>query len=231
MLSLLKFRLYHSLQMSANLLRLTSISLLLIFIYIGISLHTAFTAPLVVTEYLFSEKGAYEVFSPLLWFVLAALCLVKVKFQFSTRILSALAALMLGLREIDLHKRLFEMSFIKTNFYKSPDIALTDKLLGFALLMVMIYILVALAQRFYKVLRNIKHDFDISYMYIVLTVVIATLSKILDRITAQLNELFDIQLIRSTQLAIMTVEESFEMLLPVLLIVAVLTYRNFKFEK
>lgn len=231
MLSLLKFRLYHSLQMSANLLRLTSISLLLIFIYIGISLHTAFTAPLVVTEYLFSEKGAYEVFSPLLWFVLAALCLVKVKFQFSTRILSALAALMLGLREIDLHKRLFEMSFIKTNFYKSPDIALTDKLLGFALLMFMIYILVALAKRFYKVLRNIKHDFDISYMYIVLTVVIAALSKILDRITAQLNELFDIQLIRSTQLAIMTVEESFEMLLPVLLIVAVLTYRNFKFEK
>ena len=56
-------------------------------------------------------------------------------------------------------------------------------------------------------------------------------AKVLDRMTSQLNELFDIQLIRSTQVAIMTAEESFEMLLPVLLIVAVLSYRNFKFEK
>lgn len=231
MLQLLKFNLYRSLQMSANLVRVVGISLLLIFIYIGISLHTAFTAPLVVTEYLFSERGAYEVFSPLLWFVLAVLCLVKVQFQFSTRVLSALAALMLGLREMDLHKSLFEMSFIKTNFYKSSDIPVTDKLLGFTLLLVMIYVLVALAKRFYKVLRNIKQDLDISYIYVMLTVGIAALSKILDRMTSQLNELFDIQLIRSTQLAIMTAEESFEMLLPILLIVAVLTYRNFKFEK
>ena len=63
------------------------------------------------------------------------------------------------------------------------------------------------------------------------TIGIAALSKVLDRMTSQLNELFDIQLIRSTQVAIMTAEESFEMLLPVLLIVAVLSYRNFKFEK
>lgn len=230
-LQLHKFCLYRSLKMPTNLLRVIGISLLLIFLYIGISLHTAFTAPLVVTEYLFSEEGAYEVFSPLLWFVLAFLCLVKLKLQFSTRILSALAALMLGLREMDLHKSLFEMSFIKTNFYKSPDIALTDKLLGFTLLMVMIYVLVALAKRFYKVLRNIKQDLDISYIYVVFTIGIAALSKVLDRMTSQLNELFDIQLIRSTQVAIMTAEESFEMLLPVLLIVAVLSYRNFKFEK
>ena len=140
-LQLHKFCLYRSLKMPTNLLRVIGISLLLIFLYIGISLHTAFTAPLIVTEYLFSEEGAYEVFSPLLWFVLAFLCLVKLKLQFSTRILSALAALMLGLREMDLHKSLFEMSFIKTNFYKSPDIALTDKLLGFTLLMVMIMFL------------------------------------------------------------------------------------------
>ena len=77
----------------------------------------------------------------------------------------------------------------------------------------------------------IKQDLDISYIYVVFTIAIAALSKVLDRMTSQLNELFDIQLIRSTQLAIMTAEESFEMLLPVLLIVAVLSYRNFKFEK
>ena len=176
-LQLHKFCLYRSLKMPTNLLRVIGISLLLIFLYIGISLHTAFTAPLVVTEYLFSEEGAYEVFSPLLWFVLAVLCLKNLKLQFSTRILTALAALMFGLREIDLHKSLFEMSFIKTNVYESSDIALTDKLLGFTLLMVMIYVLVALAKRFYKVLRNIKQDLDISYIYVVFTIGIAALSK------------------------------------------------------
>jgi hypothetical protein len=217
--------------MCPKIARVIGISLLLIVIYIGLSLHTAVTAPLSVTEYLFSEEGAYEVFSPLLWYLLAILCVFNTKMLMSTRILSALAAVLLGMREMDLHKSLFEMSFIKTNFYRSPDIAITDKLLGFAILMFMVYLLVALGKRFYNVLRNIKQDFDIAYIYIAFTVMVAVLSKVLDRMTSQLNELFNIQLLRSTQLAIMTAEESFEMLLPVLLIVAVLTYRNFKFEK
>ena len=215
--------------MFSKIARVIGISLLLIVIYIALSLHTAVNAPLAVTEHLFSEAGAYEVFSPLLWYLLAILCAFNTKMLGSTRLFSALAAVLLGMREMDLHKSLFEMSFIKTNFYRSPDIAMTDKLLGFAILMFMLYLLVVLAKRFYKVLRNIKQDFDISYVYVMLTVLIAVLSKVLDRMTSQLNELFDIQLLRSTQLAIMTAEESFEMLLPVLLIVAVLTYRNFKF--
>lgn len=48
----------------------------------------------------------------------------------------------------------------------------------------------------------------------------------LDRTTSTLKDEFGIQLVLHTQIMIMTIEEGVEMLLPVLLIVAVLSYRK-----
>lgn len=210
-------------------IRIVFISLLLIAIYIGISIHTAIFAPLSVTGYLFSEAGAYEVFSPWLWYLLSILCVASFDMQWKTRIFAAIAAILLGLREMDFHKKIFETSFIKTRFYQSPDIALMDKILGFILLCFIISVFIYLAKTYITSLRNSHHKINLPNIYIIMTLLLAGLSKVLDRLTSQLDELFHIHLLHTTSVVITTVEESVEILLPILLMIAVLTYQKYKY--
>ena len=76
-------------------------SFLLIALYLSICIHTAWNAPLEVTRYLFSESGAFEVLSPWLWYLLALLCLLNIEIKLNTRIFMAVAAILLGMREMD----------------------------------------------------------------------------------------------------------------------------------
>lgn len=202
------------------------ISFLLIALYLGICIHTALNAPASVTQYLFSESGAFEVMSPWLWYLLAVLCLLNVEIKLNTRVFTAIAATLLGLREMDFHKQVFEISFIKTNFYRSAEIPLMDKLLGFILLLGIIFVFLILAKKLVQTIRSMKDSLNIAHFFIFLTIACGGLSKVLDRTTSTLKEEFGIQLVPHTQIMIMTIEEGVEMLLPVLLIVAVLSYRK-----
>lgn len=202
------------------------ISFLLIALYLGICIHTALNAPASVTQYLFSESGAFEVMSPWLWYLLAVLCLLNVEIKLNTRVFTAIAATLLGLREMDFHKQVFEMSFIKTNFYRSAEIPLMDKLLGFILLLGIIFVFLVLAKKLVQTIRSMKNSLNIAHFFIFLTIACGGLSKVLDRTTSTLKDEFGIQLVPHTQIMIMTIEEGVEMLLPVLLIVAVLSYRK-----
>lgn len=202
------------------------ISFLLIALYLGICIHTALNAPASVTQYLFSESGAFEVMSPWLWYLLAVLCLLNVEIKLNTRVFTAIAATLLGLREMGFHKQVFEMSFIKTNFYRSAEIPLMDKLLGFILLLGIIFVFLVLAKKLVQTIRSMKDSLNIAHFFIFLTIACGGLSKVLDRTTSTLKDEFGIQLVPHTQIMIMTIEEGVEMLLPVLLIVAVLSYRK-----
>lgn len=202
------------------------ISFLLIALYLGICIHTALNAPASVTQYLFSESGAFEVMSPWLWYLLAILCLLNVEIKPNTRMFTAIAATLLGLREMDFHKQVFEMSFIKTNFYRSAEIPLMDKLLGFVLLLGIILVFLVLAKKLVQTIRSMKNSLNVAHFFIFLTIACGGLSKVLDRTTSTLKEEFSIQLVPHTQIIIMTIEEGVEMLLPILLIVAVLSYRK-----
>nr|WP_228284861.1 hypothetical protein [Acinetobacter sp. AR2-3] len=164
--------------------------------------------------------------SPWLWYLLAVLCLLNVEIKPNTRVFTAIAATLLGLREMDFHKQVFEMSFIKTNFYRSAEIPLMDKLLGFILLLGIIFVFLVLAKKLVQTIRSMKNSLNIAHFFIFLTIACGGLSKVLDRTTSTLKEEFGIQLVPHTQIMIMTIEEGVEMLLPVLLIVAVLSYRK-----
>ena len=202
------------------------IGFLLIALYLSICVHTALNAPLEVTQYLFGESGAFEVLSPWLWYLLALLCLLNTEIKLDTQIFTAAAATLLGFREMDFHKRLFDDSFIKTNFYRSADIPMMDKALGFILLLGIILVFLVLAEKLFYTIRNLKTSLNTAYFFIFLTIACGGLSKVLDRATSTLQEEFGIQLVPHTQEVIMTIEEGVEMLLPILLIVAVLTYRK-----
>ena len=201
------------------------ITAFLLVLYILILAHTAWMAPPEIVEFLFSEQGAFEFFSPWLWLVLAGLCLVAAPMLWKTRIASSIAAILLAMREWDLHKSLFEVSFIKTNFYRSAEIPLGDKLIGAAIIFVMIVVAIFLVRRFLQFCRTQWTGLTVSGFLVYLTFICAAVSKVLDRLTSQLNELFHIVLAKQTSLMIMSLEESMEMLLPVFLILAIFFFR------
>lgn len=202
------------------------ISFLLIALYLSICVHTALNAPFTVTQYLFSESGAFEVMSPWLWYLLAMLCLLNIEIKPNTRILTAAAATLLGFREMDFHKRLFDDSFIKTNFYRSAEIPMMDKVLGFILLLGIIIVFLILLKKLIQTVRSMKTSLNIAHFFIFLTIACGGLSKVLDRMASTLKDEFGVQLLEHSQIVIMTIEEGVEMLLPILLIVAVLSYRK-----
>ncbi|KAA5553439.1 hypothetical protein F3G51_32855, partial [Pseudomonas aeruginosa] len=98
-------------------------------------------------------------------------CLLNIEIKPDTRVFAALAAVLLGLREMDFHKRLFDISFIKTNFYRSAEIPLMDKLLGFILLLGIIFVFLVLAKKLVQTVRSMKDSLNIAHFFIFLTIV------------------------------------------------------------
>lgn len=201
------------------------ILLLLLAVYLGIAAYIALQAPHEVTAFLYSEQGPYEVFSAWLWLLLGVISLCSRALQPRTRIAAGLAALLMGARELDMHKSLFSMSFIKTNFYKSADIPLHDKLEGgvilLALLALVLYLLVRMVQHLRR--RGIS---DTSALLLLTALVLGAGSKVLDRFSSQMHELFQIDVSAGVRQMVMVMEESLEMTMPLLLILALLTYRR-----
>src|SRR5690606_11246551 len=91
---------------------------------------------------------------------------LNVEIKLNTRVFTAIAATLLGLREMDFHKQVFEMSFIKTNFYRSAEIPLMDKLLGFILLLGIIFVFLVLAKKLVQTIRSMKDSLNIAHFFI-----------------------------------------------------------------
>lgn len=121
-----------------------SILLTLLSVYLGMAAYITLHAPLDVVSFLYSEVGPYEVFSAGLWILLGILTLLSSALQPRTRIIGGIAALMMWARELDMHKSLFCVSFIKTNFYLNPDISLYNKVGGGLILLIITAVVVYL---------------------------------------------------------------------------------------
>lgn len=197
------------------------ITLLLLSLYLGLTVHTVLKASPEITKFLYSETSVYEVFSHWLWGVLALLSLIS-SMSLRLRISVAVAALLMGARELDMHKSLFSMSFIKTKFYTSADISFNEKLIGATILILILllagYLLAQLLQR----MKQRRLDAPMALM--LMGFGMGLVSKVLDRFSSQMRELFNIFVTNETRLMIMALEESLEMIIPVFLIVALLIY-------
>ena len=207
-----------------NLSRHFLISTLLLAVYWALVLHVAVFAPLDLANFLFSESGTFEIFSPYLWFLLAIVCLCA-RFNVLTRLATAATAVLFGLREMDLHKSLFSMSFLKTNFYRSDVIPLSDKLLGAAICLFLLLLAFYLGKTFLRHLHQLPRPWPVAYGYTVLAFVLLVASKFIDRLNAQLDELFNITLSERSAVIIQSLEESTEIVLPILLCIAVFLYQ------
>ena len=207
-----------------NLTRTTSILLLLLAVHLGMAACTGLTAPPAVTAWLYSEAGPCEVFSVWLWLLLAATVLLYPALPLPTRTAAATAAMLMCARELDMHKLLFDESFIRTNFYRSADTPLAEKLLGGSLLPALLALLIYLL---IKLLRHLQRSqLDASSLLLLSGLALGAGSKVLDRLSSQLHELLQIDLSPLAQQMIVIMEESLELTMPLLLLTALLTYRR-----
>ncbi len=201
------------------------ILLMLLGIYLGLAAYIATQAPPEVTAFLYSEEGPYEVFSAWLWLLLACMTLFSPALQPRTRFAAGLTALLMGARELDMHKSPFSMSFIKTNFYQSHDIPLQDKLQGGSILLIMLVLALYLLIRMVRHLR--RHGIgDTPALLLLCGLALGTVSKALDRFSSQMYQFFQIEISAGIRQMVVVMEESLEMTMPLLLILALLTYRR-----
>ena len=117
------------------------------------------------------------------------------------------------------------MSFLKSNFYRSDMILLSDKMLGAAICLFLLLLAFYLGKTFLKHLRQSSRPWPVAYGYTILAFVLLVASKFIDRLNAQLNKLFDITLSERSAVVIQSLEESNEMTLPVLSCIAVFLYQ------
>lgn len=202
----------------------TSVLLLLLAAYLGMTAWIGLHAPPAVTAWLYSEAGPFEILSAWLWLLLGAIVLLCSSMQRRTGMASCAVAMLMAARELDMHKQLFGESFIKIHFYRSTDTPLPDKLLGGSLLLALLALLIYL---FIKLVRHLRHhEVDTSSLLLLSGLALGVGSKILDRLNAQLHDLFLFDLSPPAQQMVMIMEESLEMTVPLLLITALLTYRR-----
>ncbi len=203
-------------------------SIFLILVFMGIGLEVTFWGSAEVIEFMSSEAGPYEKLSNVLWLILLILCIQTRKMEFRIKCLTIYGSAFGLIREMDLHKKIFEMSFLKSNFYMSSEVAISHKLLGGALLFWLVFTVLYLANRFYHSYKSMASPKPLSHAYILIASICLVGSKFLDRINNQLIHLFDYHLSSHTAAIIVMIEESAEMLVPLLFIIALISYQDKK---
>lgn len=202
------------------------LSLLLLPVYWAAAVSAAIILPLDEATHLFEEAGFYEQISPWFWFLLAACCLMG-KFRKRTLFATAATAVLFGMREMDLHKTLFDISFLKSRFYLGNDIPFTDKLTGAALVAIIAYLLFYLSHTLWRTFKAAPCIRLTHYRYILLAALMLAASKVLDRTNALAAE-WGWHLSDRAGLIIQSLEESSEALVPVVLICAICAYRQYQ---
>lgn len=185
---------------------------------------TFFLDPSVAKD-LTHETGLFEKLSPPLWVALAALCLITLGYRSRYAIGTTLLALIFAAREMDLHKAFTADSIFKNAFYRM-NISMTQKVFGgLAAAMcvaVLLWLLIATIRYFYAE-RAWRQAWG---RLTIVAICLIFFTKIMDRIDAVLSVDYGYHLQHQTVMIFHMHEEGFEMLLPIVFALALLTWRR-----
>ncbi|HSW14587.1 MAG TPA: hypothetical protein VLI06_17190 [Solimonas sp.] len=199
------------------------VALVAVTIYAAFLLLLALSMPPEVFKPLFAENGPFERMSILLWATLGALMLLLEWRSPQARWLGILALVFAG-READLHHAYTVMSLTKIKFYLSPAVPLMQKLVGGLVLVLAVALIVYAARLFYRFFINGGLRTPLGQV-LLMPVLLLPASKIVDRFSSQLYELFGIRLPATTGQIVAAFEEGMEMAMPALFIIALVLAR------
>jgi len=89
-------------------------------------------------DYLLSESGPIETISAI-GYLLCAAAIIRLAGDWSGRWPAAGLLILFALREMDFHNRFTTMSLSKSRFYLSPEVGMTEKLIGGAVIAMFLY--------------------------------------------------------------------------------------------
>lgn len=192
------------------------ISLLLLVVFALFHIHALDDAEAI---FALSEQGPYEQLSLVFWLLLAAYIVWRWRPGNASVYCLAAGALIAAGREASLHKAFYGVSVLKVNFYTLPDVPLLHKLLIGSVVLILLAALLYSLWLLIDWLRQGGWRRESGQIMIV-GVGLLVGTKVLDRLNSVLRVDFDIRLSALVAENVVILEESLEMALPLVLLIA-----------
>lgn len=177
-------------------------------------------------DYLFSEEGPVEDTSEWLWVALAVMLPITFRSLRLVVIAGMLIFLACGAREASFHTAFTDYSVLKIPFYYRPEHQVAAQVVAAIAMLLLAASVAIVASRLLKLIRSGEHRHAAWPYFALVGAAMLIGSKVLDRSPAILRDTFDIHLSETTLLVCGALEEGYEMLLPVVISIAILTYRR-----
>jgi hypothetical protein len=172
----------------------------------------------------FDEGGVVEVASAIGYFLCVLLILYKGKINYLRKYYYfILLFIMSGFREQDFHKRFTTMGILKIKFFISPNVPLTEKLIGFLIVLLLLHVLISIYKNhFRQFIGGLKNHSTIS-IGVLIVLLLLGVSKTLDGISRKLGS-FEIEIGSQIAIHLAALEEVLELGIPMFLLLIYYEY-------
>ena len=169
---------------------------------------------------LLDENGIIEIASALGYFLCAAYILYKGKVCYLIKYhYFFMLVILFGLRELDFDKRFTTMGILKSRFYLSPEVPLTEKLVGFLVIGLLIYIVFSIIKNHFKpFIKNIRDNLTLSFS-IMASIALLIVSKTLDGFSRKMGDL-GVTISQEVSSSISAAEEFLELGIPIFMLLS-----------
>ncbi|ADE15934.1 conserved hypothetical protein [Nitrosococcus halophilus Nc 4] len=187
----------------------------------GLVIVTIFlqSASVALKDSIIKEGGVIESLSAIGYFAGAILAiLIKRKIPHPTHVIFILV--LLGLRELDFHNRFTTMSLSKITFYVSSEVPLLEKMIGVAIVSLVLYVIVHLAKTHFHGFISAVKKREPSAIGVGVGILLIFLTKILDGLSRKLASV-GVTLSNNMEQLTEIIEEVFELGIPMMFIIAI----------
>ena len=165
-----------------------------------------------------SENGPVENASWIAYFVAAFFVVLKT-IKNPNRWSMAVAAMLLGMRELDFHERFTTMGIFKSRFFISPDVPVGEKLIALLVAAAIGVTLFFMAKNHLKIFVSRVRSGEGASLSFLLAGALMVFAKSIDGLSRKLG-LFGIESSDATGQVFNSIEESFELTVALLIVVA-----------
>ena len=175
---------------------------------------------------LYLEDNLIENLTVVLYLSVIAYLLLVASGNRRFRYYSAFVVLLFALRELDMHR--FSESILKFSYYMKPQISLVEKLSAGAVVLICTYVLVRYTISYKGGLVSGLRRLQGYALTTVAALLITLISKLLDQAPKILHKHFAITLSGEEKVQMLVIEETLELGIPLLMLLACLQYWTFK---
>lgn len=177
-------------------------------------------------ETFYSEYGPIEGATKPLWILAGLVLVISSRGRSLGAWAGAALCLFAAAREADWHKKFTDESVLKIGFYVHPDDPLESKLIAGAAVLLLIVSVVMAVRALARAVRRDGGGFPIWGGVAAIGFALLIGTKVLDRSRSWLHDVFGVDVGETVKELLIGMEESLEMMLPLVLITAIVMFRS-----